>query len=754
MSGLCCELLASAVSTRLGGKQIMQNERKEGLRTLCAVLVLALFAIMMPLRAAAQDDDDPPGRAARLGHVEGSVSFQPAGESEWVEAMPNRPMTTGDRLWSDRDSRADVELGSTSVHLNSNTGFSFLNLDDRTIQIQLSSGTITLRVRRLNDDDVVEVDTANQAFSVFRPGRYRIEASEDGTYTVITVREGEGESSGNDQSYTVHQGQRATFSGTDRLRADVEQAGDNLDDFDQWSYRRDHRFDESASARYVSREVVGSEDLDDYGDWHPSGEYGAVWYPRVDAGWAPYHAGHWAWVDPWGWTWVDDAPWGYAPFHYGRWAFVEGRWGWVPGPVESRPVYAPALVVFVGGGGPAMGGNVAWFPLGPREVYVPSYHVSAAYVNRVNISNTVVTQTTITNVYNTTVINNNNTRVVNNVTYANRNVSGAVTAVPQQAFAGGQSVARASVPVNREQLAAASVGARVSVAPSRTAVMGVHAQAAVRVAAPPAAVLNRPAIAKVAPPPAPVPFAVKQQAMEAHPGQPLARQEMQRIRPANSPTQPMVRQVPASANVARPANQLGTPPAANRMQPTPPAMSQPAMSRPAANDRPAPAQPQPPAANRPQPNPPAMNQPAMNQPAMTRPAANDRPAPAQPQPPAANRPQPNPPAMNQPAMSRPAEPNRPFAPPARSDRPVNERPMNDRPAAVPPVTHTQPQSAPAENPRPAQNPAPAIRPEPATPPPAAARPPQPGQHPQPPEPPAKPRPDDKKKHPVDPPKNQ
>src|SRR5215472_15335004 len=108
----------------------------------------------------------------------------------------------------------------------------------------------------------------------------------------------------------------------------------------------------------------------------------------------------WAWIDPWGWTWVDDDPWGYAPFHYGRWASIDGRWGWIPGPREERPVYAPALVVFVGGGLAA--GNVGWFPLAPHEVYVPSYRVSQGYVNRVNLTNTNVNTTTITNVYNTT----------------------------------------------------------------------------------------------------------------------------------------------------------------------------------------------------------------------------------------------------------------------------------------------------------------------------------------------------------------
>src|ERR1017187_1324219 len=114
---------------------------------------------------------------------------------------------------------------------------------------------------------------------------------------------------------------------------------------------------------------------------------------------------------------------------------IEGRWGWLPGPMEVEPVYAPALVVFVGGGG-GFGGNVGWFPLGPREVYVPSYRVSRGYVNRVNISNTTVNTTTVTNVYNTTIVRN--TTNITNITYANRTVQGAVMVVPQHAFVSAQ----------------------------------------------------------------------------------------------------------------------------------------------------------------------------------------------------------------------------------------------------------------------------------------------------------------------------
>ena len=177
------------------------------------------------------------------------------------------------------------------------------------------------------------------------------------------------------------------------------------------------------------QDVVGYQDLDANGTWRADPTYGNVWIPnRVAAGWAPYRDGHWAWIDPWGWTWVDDAPWGFAVSHYGRWTNLRGTWGWVPGPVRTRAYYAPALVAFVGGSNFQLaisGGNVggvAWFPLGPREVYRPSYAVSRGYFENVNRSNTVVNNTVINNYY-----NNSN---VTNVVYANRQVPGAVVAVP------------------------------------------------------------------------------------------------------------------------------------------------------------------------------------------------------------------------------------------------------------------------------------------------------------------------------------
>ncbi|MGA3317849.1 MAG: DUF6600 domain-containing protein [Candidatus Korobacteraceae bacterium] len=680
------------------------NLTKLGWRS--AVLALALSTAVFPARATAQDQgqqDDPPTRVARLGYIEGSVSFQPASETDWVQAVANRPMTTGDKLWADKGSRAELQLGSAVIRLSENTGVSFLNLDDHTVQIQLSSGTINLRVRRLDQDDAFEVDTPDLAFTVSQPGNYRLDASEDGTSTVVSLRDGGGQATGNGQTYTLSAGQRATFSaGTDSLNADVEDLG-GPDQFDNWADGRDHRYDDSRSAQYVSRDVVGYEDLDDNGSWRDDRDYGHVWYPNnVGPGWAPYREGHWDWISPWGYTWVDDSAWGYAPFHYGRWVTVGGRWGWIAGPVNVQPVYAPALVVFIGGGGGGFGGDVGWFPLGPREVYVPPYQVSRGYMNQVNVSNTTVNTTTITNVYNNTIINNQTTNITN-VNYVNRNVQGAVTVVPQRAFAGAQPVGRAAIAVNPQQIARAPVSARVAVVPTEQSVLGAKASTANHVTAPPAAVMNRQVVAKRTPPPPPVPFAKQQQALAAHPGEPLAKHEIQSLRPAGAAAaHPMVKVAPPGKPATPTTGRPGNPPNAGRPgQPTPP---------PAETNRPPAAQPpnRPPAA-RPQ------NRPPVAQPPNRPPVAQPNQPPPRPQtpPPAAAKPTP-PAESNRPPA---AQPNRP-APPAETNRPPAAQPQNRPPTAQPP--NRPPAAQPSQPP-----------PRPQTPPPAAAKPTPPPPHQQP-----------------------
>jgi hypothetical protein len=268
-----------------------------------SVILLGLaiaLALFMPLRSAA-DNDDPPSRVARLSYAQGSVSFQPAGTDDWVTAIVNRPVTISDKVWSDNDGRVELQLDGSLIRLSRNTGISFLNLSDNVTQIQLSEGTLVVRVRRLDDNETYEVDTPNLAFSILRPGFYRITVDEQGQTTAIKVHSGEGEVTGGGSAYTVRPKEYFSFSGNDQLYVNQESYRTDDDQFDNWSTDRDAHWAHSRSAQYVSPDVVGYEDLDDHGDWNPTPEYGNVWFPRTRVeGWAPYHYGHWAYIEPWG----------------------------------------------------------------------------------------------------------------------------------------------------------------------------------------------------------------------------------------------------------------------------------------------------------------------------------------------------------------------------------------------------------------------------------------------------------------------
>jgi hypothetical protein len=540
------------------------------------MVLLASFALVLQVStiAKAQDDvgvqnqdlqnqdqdqdqsQDPPGRVARLNFSQGSISFRPAGEDDWVTGVPNRPMVTGDDLWADEDSRAEVHIGSTAIHLGSKTGITFLELDDRTTQIRLAQGSLILRVRHVDDDDNYEIDTPNIAFTVLQPGEYRIDVSEDGSQTVTDVWHGRGRVTGGGLSYNVVAGQSATFTGGDRLAYDLGQVPNN-DDFDVWAFDRDGREDDADSANYVSREMTGYEDLDDNGDWSYVAGYGPCWRPRaVAVGWAPYRYGHWAYVGPWGWTWVEDEPWGFAPFHYGRWAFVNNGWFWVPGPVVVRPIWAPALVGFIGGGPGfhfSAGVGVGWFPLAPGEVYLPGYRVSRAYVNNVNITNTAVSVTRVTNVYNTVIVNRT---PVSNITYANQRGNNGVTVVSHDAFVNARPVAQNVMRVDAREIAAAPVSHAVEAEPIRTSVLGAGRPVAVK---PPASVISRPVVAVRTPPPPPRPIEQRQVQAGGHLNQQaLVRPSL--VRP--SLVRPMTAAQPAQMNPGarnQPAAQASTP---------------------------------------------------------------------------------------------------------------------------------------------------------------------------------------------------
>ena len=492
-----------------------------------------------PDNAPAQQEQDPPGRVARVQYMSGQVSMQPGGVNDWVAAGMNRPLTTADRVWTDKDSRAELNVGDGFVRMNSETSLTLSNVSDSTVQVELDQGVMEVTVRHLQKGEIYEVDTPNLAFTLMKTGVYRFDVNPTQDQTWVTVRSGYGEATGKGSAVRVNSGQQVRFSGANSLQHAVY-AAPARDGFEDWAQVRDKRLADSVSARYVSPGVIGYQDLDAYGVWQTSPTYGSVWVPTsVQPGWAPYRYGSWAWIAPWGWTWVDDAPWGFAPFHYGRWVDWNGGWGWAPGPIGYwNPYYAPALVGWIGGGGFGIGfgwgggwgfgfgGGFGWFPLGWGEPFYPHYcgwgrggwgygggyggygrgggygyghgggYVSNAYLRNVNVTNTHISNfNNIANNY-----RNNNLGATH---YGFRNTAGAVTAAPKSAFTSGAAINRVGTVVPKSQLGKGQLVSGADVSPTRQSVLGGSAAAH---AVPPASAANRSVVTHATPPAGPARF--------------------------------------------------------------------------------------------------------------------------------------------------------------------------------------------------------------------------------------------------------
>jgi hypothetical protein len=338
---------------------------------------LVALALLAPAQAFPDDESaDLPSRVGRISEVNGELFLATQERAnEWAPIGLNYPVTSGDNLWVSVNGRAEIDFGGGRFRMAGDTNLQVTALDDRQLALFVASGRVIVRIRALEPGEVARIDTPNTQIDIDRPGQYRVDVDADRQRTTLTVREGE---AGIRFAAGVQQtlpGQAATVMGIDGAGLAI-QNGFGGDAFDTWGAARDQRYESSRGPAYVSPEMVGARDLDDYGTWETTPTYGPVWYPStVAVGWAPYRFGNWTWVAPWGWTWVDAAPWGYAPFHYGRWVWTSGRWGWCPGTRVARPAWAPALVGWYGGQGWSNAGApvYGWVPLGWGEPYLPSW---------------------------------------------------------------------------------------------------------------------------------------------------------------------------------------------------------------------------------------------------------------------------------------------------------------------------------------------------------------------------------------------
>ncbi len=318
---------------------------------------------------------------ARISLIHGDVSTQRGDSKDWSAAVINAPVLAGDRVSTGDKARTELELDyANMLRLAEHTQANITQLTHSQIQIQLGHGMANYSVYKNSDADT-EIDTPNVAIRTERrESSFRILVTAD-DHTEVLVRRGEVEVTTPQGGTRVGAGQFITIQGAGADAQYKIGEAPARDDWDQWNTDRDNMIRNSVSRRQTNDYYVGTEDLDANGTWSEVPDYGPVWRPNVAPGWAPYRAGRWVYEPYWGWTWVSYDSWGWAPYHYGRWMYINGGWGWWPGPAYGypfyRPIWAPAYVSFFGfGGGFGFGlgfgwGSIGWLPLGPGDFFHP-----------------------------------------------------------------------------------------------------------------------------------------------------------------------------------------------------------------------------------------------------------------------------------------------------------------------------------------------------------------------------------------------
>ena len=417
--------------------------------------VIAVAGIATAQTPAPQDQGDPPARVGRLAYAQGTVSFHDAQDNNWTAASVNEALTTGDSVWTEPNARSEVSVAGTRVRLDQSTQLDMLKIDDSATRLQLDQGRLDIKTFTMDTAQPYEIVTPRGVVKLEAQGDYYVESGSTQDPTRLGVRTGAAQiTSANGQVLAVRAGEVGEItgdSGSPQLRT-IQSAPPPMPQ--AWA-QRDQQVS-YADPQYLSADVVGYEDMQAYGGWSNDPDYGQVWSPNsVPDGWQPYSTGSWAYSQPYGWTWVDEQPWGFAPYHYGRWANRNNRWYWVPPERREHATYAPALVAFVGGAalGAALGntnGHVGWFPLGPREPYVPPYTHDRAYYDRIN-NNARVDRAVMDDRWQHAEKNEAIQSNQQNEHMANRRFT---TVVPAQAFVSSQKVERSAVKVSADKLAA------------------------------------------------------------------------------------------------------------------------------------------------------------------------------------------------------------------------------------------------------------------------------------------------------------
>lgn len=351
-----------------------------------AILLLPLLLVFaFPVLGADEDDEyvpDVTARVVRISLLSGDVQVRRGAEEQtWERATLNLPLVEGDELVTGPSARVEVQFDRDSyVRLDENSTLKFTTVRDEGIALSVPQGTISLRVLSFKKSkEFFEIDAPSTTVSVEKPGMYRIDSGDVQSPEIrVTVTEGGQARIYSDNSgFTLNNGRSAKLFLSGNLAGEWEtsDAARYADSFDRWVMDRESvvakLLKNSYYDRYYDRDIYGAEDLNGYGDWIYTRDYGYVWRPYRNSlssysNWSPYRYGHWRWVPFYGWTWVNDEPWGWATYHYGRWVWYNNYWIWSPYASYRwrRSWWRPAMVSIV-----TWNGSVCWYPLSYYDRY-------------------------------------------------------------------------------------------------------------------------------------------------------------------------------------------------------------------------------------------------------------------------------------------------------------------------------------------------------------------------------------------------
>jgi len=305
-------------------------------------------------------------RYARVGDYDGNVQVQLQAADDWQAAQRNLPLREMSWLRTEGPSRVEVELDDGSVlrlgpdSLAELSDYTRLSTGQRITLISLDHG-LAYFTGAAGGNDAMVVALPGAQVTIHQGARLRFEARD--AWSQIAASDGVARFSSPTAEFDLNAGQMVKVDPAHPARFFLNREIPSLET-DRWCDERDKVLLSSTSAAHVPALSYGFADLDAYGVWVQTGDFGAVWRPKAPAGWAPFRNGRWLWYEGLGYTWIGDDAWGWLPYHYGRWMLLEGT-GWVWAPGESD-VFKPGEVYWL-----KSAKLVGWGPLGPGESWKP-----------------------------------------------------------------------------------------------------------------------------------------------------------------------------------------------------------------------------------------------------------------------------------------------------------------------------------------------------------------------------------------------